>query len=138
MTRLPVVATLAAALVLAVGGGLLLMRPTQQPGVGTPTPSPSFSPSPSASAIPTTLRARWMGGNRPLVAANAGSSILFADGYFEQTQSNEQDTKFLASSASADGEGRSGSTRTPIYLPPPASAASAHPADAAGVRSGPS
>ena len=67
MNRLPVVATMAAALVLAVGGSLLLLKPG---GIGnqTPTaspsvaPSPSISPRPSVTLVPDALRARWMGG----------------------------------------------------------------------------
>jgi hypothetical protein len=114
MTRLPVVATLAAALVLAVGGGLLLLRPG---GIGsqTPTPSPSMAPSPSisprpsVSPVPDALRARWMGSERPVptIVAAAGTILNFNDdGTFFITQSNMNENHYLRSSASPTGDGQ--------------------------------
>jgi hypothetical protein len=114
MNRLPVVATMAAALVLAVGGGLLLLKPGGT-GNQTPTaspsiaPSPSISPSPSVSLVPDALRVRWMGSERPVppIVASAGTILNFDDdGAFFITQSNLNGDHFLRSSASVSGEGQ--------------------------------
>jgi hypothetical protein len=65
MNRLPMVAAVAAAAVLAVGGGLWLTR-SEVPDIGrpSPTPSPSASPSgapPSAALVPEELQYPWLG-----------------------------------------------------------------------------
>jgi hypothetical protein len=113
MNRLPVVATMAAALVLAVGGGLLLLKPGGT-GNQTPTaspsiaPSPSISPRPSVSLVPDALRARWMGSERPVpqIVSEAGTILNFAaNGSFFITQSNQNEDHFLTSSAAPNGAG---------------------------------
>src|SRR6476660_3513408 len=50
MTRLPVLATVAATIVVVVGGLLLINRPNDR-GVGAPTASPSPSASPAAAPL---------------------------------------------------------------------------------------
>lgn len=68
MSRLPIVATVVAALVVVIGGGVFLSR--YGPGfVGGPSPSPSASASPVASAAdapPVTLQTTWVGAPRTI------------------------------------------------------------------------
>ena len=68
MSRLPIVATVVAALVVVIGGGMFLSR--YGPGfVGGPSPSPSASASPVASAAdapPVTLQTTWVGAPRTI------------------------------------------------------------------------
>ena len=67
MTRLPVLATVAATIVIVVGGLLLINRPNDH-GVGAPSASPSSSASPAAAPLNLALRStRWMGSERPFV-----------------------------------------------------------------------
>ena len=62
MNRLLTLAAIAAALVIAVGGGALLLGiPDDNRSVGVPVPSPSASPSES---VPAALRYQWLGETR--------------------------------------------------------------------------
>lgn len=70
MNRLSTVAAVAAALVVAIGGAILLTRPSQ-PGVGGPSApsslSPSAAPSPTVTgAIPAALQSMWVGPKRTI------------------------------------------------------------------------
>ena len=67
MTRLPIVATVVAALVVLLGGGILLSRAGDQ-GVGAPESSPSPVPSTSPPAISSRCRSALRRGssNRPI------------------------------------------------------------------------
>ncbi|MDF2735999.1 MAG: hypothetical protein K0S97_2623 [Chloroflexota bacterium] len=75
MNRLPTLAAIAAALVIAVGGGAVLLgRPADDPAVGVPvSPSPSASPSGS---VPTALRHVWLGETRDVAGIDTDRSFL--------------------------------------------------------------
>jgi hypothetical protein len=112
MTRLPVLASIAAALVIAVGGLLLINRPNDGVGAPTASPSPSAVPSsgnPAAAPLNVALRStRWMGSERPVpgILAKAGTIINFTvDNQFFITQSNLNQNHFLNSVASEVGDG---------------------------------
>ena len=109
MTRLPVLATVAATIVIVVGGLLLINRPNDR-GVGAPTASPSPSASPAAAPLDVALRStRWMGSERrvPGILPTAGTIINFtADNRFFITQSNLNQNHFLNSVASSVGDGQ--------------------------------
>jgi hypothetical protein len=109
MTRLPVLATVAATIVIVVGGLLLISRPNDR-GVGAPSASPSPSASPAAAPLNLALRStRWMGSERtvPGILPKAGTVINFtADNQFFITQSNENPSHFLNSVASSVGDGQ--------------------------------
>jgi hypothetical protein len=101
----------AGALVVAVGGALLLTRPGSNDGSGigtTPTvsPSPTTSSSPSAGgSVPAELQARFMGGTNDFVDAGAGSSIFFDHDSLELAQSNENDSPKLTAQFSLSNAG---------------------------------
>lgn len=103
-------AVAATALVVAVGGALLLIRPgsgQESGGVQTPAVSPSATPSEVSVSLPTELQARWFGGHRDFVQLDKGSTLLFAAGSFVMNQSNQWDShSFLNSSAAAVGDGQ--------------------------------
>ena len=112
MTRLPVLATVAATLVVVIGGLLLINRPNDR-GVGAPTASPS----PSASQLRESGGGRSTGtpihpldGQRapvPGILPKAGTIINFtADNQFFITQSNQNENHFLNSVASSVGDGQ--------------------------------
>jgi hypothetical protein len=111
MNRLSMAAAIAAAAVLAVGGGLWLTR-SDGPNIGGPSPTaaPSASPSGSAAAgapLPIELRSRWYGGHRDFVELDKGSTILFTANSVVMTQSDQWDfIQFLRSSAAAAGDGQ--------------------------------
>jgi hypothetical protein len=109
MTRLPVLAIVAATIVVVVGGLLLINRPNDR-GVGAPTASPSPSASPAAAPLDVALRSsRWMGSERPVpgILPTAGTIINFtADNQFFITQSAGNDAHFLNSIASSVGDGQ--------------------------------
>ncbi len=112
MTRLPFLATVAATIVVVVGGLLLLTRSNDR-GVGAPTSSPSPSAVSSASAaapLSEALRpSRWMGSERPVpgILAKAGTIINFPiDNQFFITQSTQNDGHILNSIASSVGDGQ--------------------------------
>ncbi len=110
MTRLPVLATVAATIVVVIGGLLFINGPNDR-GVGAPTASPSPSGSPAAAApLPDALRSsRWMGSERALpgILTTAGTIINFtADDQFFITQSNQNESHFLNSVASSVGDGQ--------------------------------
>ena len=75
MNRLATLAAIAAALVIAVGGGALLLgRPDDDRNVGVPaSPSPSASPSGS---IPAALRHVWLGETRDVAGIETDRSFL--------------------------------------------------------------
>ena len=119
MTR-PVLATGALVVIVAVLGAALLLGRGPSANVG----GPSASPSPSATAVPSIAAAsatptptasggpvqsqllhRWMGGNRTLIGidAGAGTSIDFAAGSFEMSQSNGNSTPVITASAMSIG-----------------------------------
>lgn len=91
MNRLPIVATLVAALVIVVGASLWV---TQQPATGGPTPAPasSTSPTPTASAVavlspapfaaqvPAALRYTWIGQPRAIAGMPASDRFRFVVG----------------------------------------------------------
>ena len=113
MTRLPIIATFTATLVVVIGGLLLINRPTDGVGVGpSASPSPSNIPSASPAAAPLNVAlrsSRWMGSERPVpgILATAGTIINFtADDKFFITQSNLNENHFLNSIASSDGDGQ--------------------------------
>jgi hypothetical protein len=112
MTRLPIVATAVAALVVVIGGGMLLTR-GNDPGVGGPTaaPTPSTSPSTSPateSLVAADLRHEWISGNRtfPGLEADAGTDLRFTEGGFLFAQSNGIDNVLLRGLASSPEVGR--------------------------------
>jgi hypothetical protein len=114
MTRLPVLATVAATIVVVIGGLLLINRPDDL-GVGAPSSSPSssaLSPSSSPAAmapLPRPLLARWMGGERPVpgILSTAGTTILFTgSNQFFITQSAANENHYLNSVASSVGDGQ--------------------------------
>jgi hypothetical protein len=101
-------AALAAVLVVAVGGAMLLGQSViLGPGTSVATP-PGASPSPSsaAAAVPTELQNRWLGGHRDIVQADAGTTILLGAARFEVTQSNSADDPAMTGAASAAGAGQ--------------------------------
>ena len=122
MTR-PVLATGVLVVIVAVLGGALLLGRGPSANVGGPTTSPSAtaspidtatasptftaSPTPTAAAgpVPNQLLHRWMGGNRTLIGidAGAGTSIMFAAGSFEMSQSNGNSTPVTTSAAASLG-----------------------------------
>ena len=113
MTRLPVLATVAATIVVVIGGLLFINGPNDR-GVGAPTASPSPSVVPSSASVAAPLDAalrssRWMGGERtvPGILATAGTIINFtADNEFFITQANQNEDHFLNSIASSVGDGQ--------------------------------
>jgi hypothetical protein len=109
MTRLPVLATVAATIVIVVGGLLLINRPSDH-RVGAPTASPSPSASPAAAPLDVALRSsRWLGSERsvPGILATAGTIINFtADNQFFITQSAQRTDHLLNSVASSVGDGQ--------------------------------
>jgi len=115
MNRLPI--ALGAAAVAVVAGTLVLSRAGAPPSVGA-TPSPIGTIAPSASALSPSgsagtagaplaseLQGRWMGDHRPIVAADAGTTILFSPNSLEVSQANTGPA-VLASTASTVGTGR--------------------------------
>ena len=114
------VAALGAAAIVIVVGGTLLLRGTPGPGVGsspspsaratpsaTPTPSASVSPSlVAAGPIPTELLGRWMGGHRHFADGGAGTSIVFTSTGYEMDQSNDNGHPRVAGDAASLGDGR--------------------------------
>ena len=100
----------AAALVVAVGGALLLIRPGSGPDSGAvPTPAvpPSATPSEGSAPLPRELQSRWFGGHRDFVQLDKGSTLLFAASSFVMNQSNQWDSvSFLNSSAAVVGDGQ--------------------------------
>jgi hypothetical protein len=111
MTRLPVLATVAATIVVVVGGLFLINRPIG--GVGGPTASPSpsaSSASPAAEQLNVALRpSRWMGSERPVpgILPKAGTTINFtANNQFFITQSAANENHYLNSVASSVGDGQ--------------------------------
>jgi hypothetical protein len=86
MTRLPIVATIVATLVVVIGGGMFIIR-GNDPSVGVPMVSPSPSPSATA-AIPVELRYHWIGEPRDIpghgtttrTAIDFTTGTYFADG----------------------------------------------------------
>jgi hypothetical protein len=109
MTRLPVLATVAATIVVVIGGLLLINRPNER-GVGAPSASPSPSASPAAAPLDVGLRStRWMGSERPVpgILPTAGTIINFTtDDQFFITQSAGNGAHFLNSVASSVGDGQ--------------------------------
>jgi hypothetical protein len=111
MNRLSMAAALAAAAVLAVGGGLWLTR-SNGPSIGQPSPTPTSTASPSGSAavgapLPVELRSRWYGGHRDFVQLDKGSTLLFTGNSFVMTESNQWDSiHYLDSSAAPVGDGQ--------------------------------
>ena len=93
----------AAALVVAVGGALLLTRPGPDSGSST-VPTPSVSPS-AGGAIPAELQARFMGGPNDFVVGSAGSSILFDPVGLTLTQANDNSTRKLTAQPSITNAG---------------------------------
>jgi hypothetical protein len=116
MTR-PILATGALVVIVAALGAALLLGRGPSGNVGGPTASPSAtatvpptvaaSPTPTASGGPvqSQLLHRWMGGNRTLIgiAEGAGTSIVFAAGSFEMSQSNGNSTPVITSAAGSLG-----------------------------------
>ena len=105
-------AVAAAALVVAVGGALLLTRPGPDAGSGTiPTPGASPSRAPSASEgagdpVPAALQAIWMGDHRDPLPADAGASIVLGKNDLHLRQSAGSSLPYLQSTASAIGDGQ--------------------------------
>ena len=105
MTRYVAAAGLAAALILAIGGGLLLSGSKNTPAVVAPSTVPSASTSPDGGAVPAELQARWMGSHRQGLGAPAGSSLLIQDKGMALSQSNQNELVILNVDASAAGSG---------------------------------
>jgi len=98
MNRLVTLAAIAAALVIAVGGGALLLgRPDGDRSVGVPVPSPSASPSES---VPAALRYLWLGETRDVAGLETDRSFLG----FTADEANYLDA--LASTASMSAPDR--------------------------------
>ncbi len=111
MNRLPF-ALAAAAIAVAIGGAVFLMRPgTDRQSGGVPTPSVSPSPAtstttpPAGGSVPAELKATWMGGPNDFVADGAGSSIILDEESLELTQSNDNDTAKLTARSSISNAG---------------------------------
>jgi hypothetical protein len=104
-------AVVAAALVVAVGGALLLIRPGSNDGstIGTTpsaSPSPTTSSSPSAGgSVPAELQARWMGGTNDLVGDDTGSTFLLDGEFIELGPANDNGSLKLTSQASTTDAG---------------------------------
>ena len=105
MTRYVAAAGLAAALILAIGGGLLLTGSKNMPAVVAPSPVPSASTSSGGGAVPAELQARWMGSHRQPNGAAAGSSLLIQDKGMALSQSNQNELVVLNIDASDAGSG---------------------------------
>ena len=112
MTRLPVLATVAATIVVVIGGLLLINRQSDR-GVGAPTASPSPSAIPSsasAAALDVALRrSSWMGSERPVpgILSTAGTIINFTiNDQFFIAQSAGSENHYLNSVASSVGDGQ--------------------------------
>jgi hypothetical protein len=116
MNRLPI--ALGAAAVVVVASTLVLSRAGAPPSVGAsaspittiaPSASASFPSSSSGSAgepVAQELQGRWMGGHRPIVAADAGTTILFGANSIAISQANDGPSVLLTSGASTIGAGR--------------------------------
>ena len=105
MTRYIAAAGLAAALILAIGGGLLLTG-NKAPAAVAPSVTPSASASPVGGSVPAELQARWMGGHREPFGAESGSSILIDGTGLALSQSNSNDRVNLTANATTAGTGR--------------------------------
>jgi hypothetical protein len=113
MTRLPIVATVVAALVVVIGGGFLLTRGTNQ-SVGGPqgssisSPSPSPSPGASPGTIPTDLRYMWLG--EPSAALALGPEYMAAaltfNPRFDQLTYESGDARLFPSTIASAGPDR--------------------------------
>jgi hypothetical protein len=69
MTRLPIIATVVATLVVVIGGGMLFLRSNDR-GFGTPVPSPTPTVEPSPAAFPESLRGAWVADAGALAGAS--------------------------------------------------------------------
>ena len=93
----------AAAIAVAIGGAVLLLRPGADEQSAGP-PGPSASPSASQAGA-YQLEGRWMGGPSDLVDPGAGSSILLRDDALQLSQSNANDAPRLTAQLSFSNAG---------------------------------
>ena len=105
MSRYVAAAGLAAALILAIGGGLLLTGSKNTPAVVAPSTGPSASASPDGGSVPAELQARWMGSHREPFGVAAGSSLLIDDKGVALSQSNSNNLVILNADATTAGSG---------------------------------
>jgi hypothetical protein len=91
MNRLPVVAAVAAVVVIAIGAGVLLTRPAQS-SVGFPLASPSPSPLAAGGLVPPVLQSTWVGPERSIPGlpsrdryrfSMSAAGLLFPDDLYE-------------------------------------------------------
>jgi hypothetical protein len=113
MKRIPF--AIGAAAVAVIAGAFFFANSGRGPDVGTPpSPSPSASASPTGSPLgaggplPAELRHTWMSDHRDVtgILTSAGTALFLADRSFAISQSNQNERKFLTSSASAPGAGQ--------------------------------
>ena len=77
MTRLPIIATVVATLVVVIGGGMLFLKSNDR-GFGAPIPSPTPSAAPTAApaSFPKSLRATWVADGNSLSGAGANGARM--------------------------------------------------------------
>jgi hypothetical protein len=113
MNRFSYAAIAAAIVVVLVGGAVILTR-SPGPGVGGPSPSASAvrsagpSLAPSGAQIPIALQHTWIGAARSIagLGSGVGLSIAFDATTFQLAQSNQTGHPLLAASAAVDQAGR--------------------------------
>ncbi len=117
MTRLPIVATVVAILVVVIGGGLFLSRSNGPAQISGPSPSPiaTASPAPTATpaastaaAVPDALAFMWVGAPRPVAGFARNDRYRFQLTADQLTFPNDSlsGTPQLVSAASVPGAGR--------------------------------
>jgi hypothetical protein len=115
MNRYVLAASAATVLVVVIGGGILINRPTDRTGTvaATPSPTASASATPTAPAsealgepVPASLIARWMGGSRPTAGIDpaSGSSLAFTSSGFSMTPPAQTNNPLLGAVAASVGD----------------------------------
>jgi hypothetical protein len=106
MNRLPIAAVMAA-VVIVIGGGILLVRPGQSTGTGPATASPSPTVPSAAVPAPAALQATWVGPRRAIPGLPASDRYRFtltASGLAFPDDTLQQSVLVSEASAPAPGQ----------------------------------